>query len=149
MRISIGVVALAGVLLLHASTASAQDVNDAQIASIVVTANQVDIDAGRLLTSKSAKNDVKTFARLMITDHTAVNKSATDLAAKLGVTPQDNATSQSLRAEGDKNVASEPGRFDSRTIETEKSWRFTARTAGEFPYVCTFHPTMKAMLNVK
>jgi plastocyanin len=46
-------------------------------------------------------------------------------------------------------ATSEAGRFDSQTIETEKSWRFTARTKGEFPYVCTFHPTMKAMLGVK
>jgi plastocyanin len=46
-------------------------------------------------------------------------------------------------------ATSEAGRFDSQTIETAKSWRFTATEKGEFPYVCTFHPTMKAMLNVK
>jgi putative membrane protein len=105
MRISFSVVALAGVLFLHAPTVSAQDINDAQIASIVVTANQVDIDAGRLASSKSRNSDVKTFAGLMVTDHTAVNKSATDLAAKLKVTPQDNATSQSLKADGEKHRA--------------------------------------------
>ena len=33
------------------ATAAAQAVNDAQIASIVVTANQVDIDAGKLARS--------------------------------------------------------------------------------------------------
>jgi putative membrane protein len=126
MRISVGVVALAGVLFLHASTASAQDVNDAQIASIVVTANQVDIDAGRLATSESTNNDVKAFARLMITDHTAVNKSATDLAAKLRVTPQDNATSQSLKAEGEKNVADlktlKGAAFDKAYIDREVAY---------------------------
>jgi putative membrane protein len=104
MRISFSAVALAGVLLLHAPTVSAQDVNDAQIASIVITANQVDIDAGKLATSRSTNDDIKAFARLMVTDHTAVNKSATDLAAKLKVTPQDNPTSQSLKVEGDKNL---------------------------------------------
>jgi plastocyanin len=46
-------------------------------------------------------------------------------------------------------ATSEVGRFDSQTIQTEKSWEFSARTNGEFPYVCTFHPTMKAVLNVK
>ena len=46
-------------------------------------------------------------------------------------------------------ATSEAGRFDSQTIQTEKSWKFTAGTKGEFPYVCTFHPAMKAMLNVK
>ena len=105
MKISSSLVALAGVLCLHAPALSAQDVNDAQIASIVVTANQVDIDAGKLAASKATTEDIKTFARLMVTDHTGVNKSATDLAAKLKVTPQDNPTSQSLKADGEKNIA--------------------------------------------
>jgi plastocyanin len=46
-------------------------------------------------------------------------------------------------------ATSEAGRFDSQTIQTAKSWKFTARTKGEFAYICTFHPTMRAMLNVK
>jgi putative membrane protein len=105
MRISFSVAALASVLFLHAPTVSAQDINDAQIASIVVTANQVDIDAGKLATSKATNDQIKDFARLMVTDHTGVNKSATDLAAKLKVRPQDNATSQSLTADGEKHIA--------------------------------------------
>jgi putative membrane protein len=84
---------------------SAQAIDDAQIASVVVTANQVDVDAGRLATSRSTSREVKEFAQLMITDHTAVNKSASDLAAKLKVTPRDNPTSQSLKAGGEKNLA--------------------------------------------
>ena len=44
----------------------AQEVNDAQIASIVVTANQVDIDAGKLAKSRSTNDEVKAFAELMI-----------------------------------------------------------------------------------
>jgi putative membrane protein len=105
MKISAITVAVAGVCLLPVAGPSAQGVNDAQIASIVVTANQVDIDAGKLAASRSTDGDVKAFARLMVTDHTGVNKSATDLAAKLKVTPQDNPTSQSLKADGDKNLA--------------------------------------------
>ena len=79
--------------------------NDAQIAAIVVTANQVDIDAGRWATVHAASADVKSFAALMVTDHTAVNKSATDLAGKLHLTPEDNATAQSLKKGGEDNVA--------------------------------------------
>jgi putative membrane protein len=98
------VAAVAAVLSFSWSYASAQGVNDAQIASIVVTANQVDIDAGRLAASRASQADVKEFAQLMVTDHTGVNKAATELAAKLKVTPQDNPTSQTLKAGGDKNV---------------------------------------------
>jgi plastocyanin len=46
-------------------------------------------------------------------------------------------------------ATSERGRFDSQAIQTEESWNFMATQEGEFPYVCTFHPTMKAVLNVK
>lgn len=84
---------------------SAQSINDAQIASIVVTANQVDIDAGKLAAARSSSDAVKKFAQLMVTDHTSVNKAAVELATKLKVTPQDNPTSQSLKAAGDKHAA--------------------------------------------
>jgi putative membrane protein len=105
MNVSTIVAAAAAVLLCPAASTSAQGVNDAQIASIVVTANKVDIDAGKLAASRSTNDDVKTFARLMVTDHTGVNKSAMDLAAKLKLTPQNNPTSQSLRTDGEKSLA--------------------------------------------
>jgi putative membrane protein len=79
--------------------------SDPQIAAIVVTANQVDIDAGQLALSKSKTADVKTFAQLMITDHGGVNKAATELVQKLHVTPESNPTSQSLQKGGDDNLA--------------------------------------------
>ena len=92
-------VALAPVLALAAGP------NDAQIAAIVVTANQVDIDAGDYAQAHASADDVKAFARQMVTDHTAVNKSATDLAGRLHLTPEDNPTAQSLKKGGDDNVA--------------------------------------------
>jgi len=98
------VVAVAGVLSLFPCHAFAQAVNDAQIASIVVTANQVDIDAGKLASSRASSAEVKQFGQLMVTDHTGVNKAATELATKLKVAPQDNPTSQSLKTGGEKNV---------------------------------------------
>jgi putative membrane protein len=101
----VSAIVVAGLLTFPFSGASAQSVNDAQIASIVVTANQVDIDAGKFAKSRSTNKDVKAFAELMVTDHTGVNKSAKDLVTKLKVTPQDNPTSQSLKAGGDKNLA--------------------------------------------
>jgi putative membrane protein len=103
MKVSAIVVAF--LLSFPFSNASAQGVSDAQIASSVVSANQVDIDAGKLAKLRSINEEVRAFAELMITDHTGVNKSATDLVTKLKVTPQENPTSQSLKAGGDKNLA--------------------------------------------
>jgi putative membrane protein len=78
---------------------------DAQIAAIVVTANQVDIDAGKLAVSRSGNKDVKDFAQRMIADHTGVNKAATELVTRLKVTPKQSSTSKALRAGGDKSIA--------------------------------------------
>ena len=96
---------VASALFIAAGSAFAQAPNDAQIAHIVVTANQVDIDAGKLAESKSANADVKAFGKLMVTDHTGVNKSATELVTKLKVTPEDNPTSQALKKGGEENLA--------------------------------------------
>ena len=96
-------IAFASLLLFPIAGAYAQGTNDAQIASIVVTANQVDIDAGKLAHATSTNTDVKKFAQLMIDDHTGVNKSVTELVSRRKVTPEHNPTSQSLKTEGAKN----------------------------------------------
>jgi len=96
-----GVLALAAA----ANVAFAAGPTDPQIAAIVVTANQVDIDAGKLALSKAHSKDVKEFAQLMITDHGGVNKSATELVQKLRVTPEASPTSASLQKGGDDNEA--------------------------------------------
>jgi plastocyanin len=46
-------------------------------------------------------------------------------------------------------ATSKAGGFDSQVIPAEKSWRFTARKKGEFAYICAFHPTMTATLQVR
>ena len=98
-------IAIASAILLAAGSASAQAPNDAQIASIVVTANQVDIDAGKLAERKGATKDVRAFGKQMVTDHTGVNKQAVALVTKLKVKPEDNPTSQALKKGGEENVA--------------------------------------------
>lgn len=70
--------------------------NDAQIAHIAYTAGVIDVAAGKQALAKSKDNAVRTFAEEMVRDHTAVNDQALALVKKLGVTPQDNPTSQSL-----------------------------------------------------
>lgn len=78
---------------------------DPQIAAIVVTANAVDVEAGKLAEGKTKNKAVKAFAKRMVVDHTAVNKQATELATKLHVTPEESDTSRSLKKGGDENIA--------------------------------------------
>jgi putative membrane protein len=118
-----------GLMAVWAPPLAAQKVNDAQIAAIVVTANQVDIDAGELAASRASNAEVKKFAQLMVTDHTGVNKAATDLVTRLKVTPQDNPTSQSLKAGGEKNLASlkalTGAAFDKAYVDNEVAYHAT------------------------
>jgi putative membrane protein len=97
---------LAVTWIVSSAGVAAQAPSDAQIASIVVVANQVDIDAGHLAESRASGADVKAFARQMVTDHTGVNKQAVALVTKLQVVPEDNPTSQSLKKGGDDNLRS-------------------------------------------
>lgn len=80
-------------------------VTDPQIAAIVVAANTVDIEFGKLAQSKTRNEKVKQFAETMINDHAAVNKSAAELVTKLGVTPEESETSRGLTAGGEKTRA--------------------------------------------
>lgn len=47
------------------------------------------------------------------------------------------------------HTATSHGVFDSRSIAPGSSWTYVARKAGTLPYVCTFHPTMRASLTVQ
>ncbi len=100
--------------------------SDPQIAHIVVTANQIDIDAGKLAKSHSKNKEVQAFAQQMITDHSAVNKQAGALAKKLGVKPQDNDTSQALKKGAADNMANlkklKGTQFDKAYIDHEVTY---------------------------
>ena len=78
---------------------------DPEIAAIVVTANQVDIDAGKVAKANGYNKDVRAFGERMASDHAGVNKSAKELVEKLHVTPKPSATSESLEKGGEENRA--------------------------------------------
>lgn len=71
---------------------------DPEIASVAVTANQIDINYAKIAKEKSKNVDVLKFATTMIADHQSVIDQAVALVKKLGVTPKDNAVSKSLNA---------------------------------------------------
>ena len=99
-------IALCSAFALSVSVALAQSAgpSDAQIAGIVVVANQIDIDAGKVATAKAQSPKVKAFAQQMVTDHTGVNKQASELVTKLGVEPEDSDASRALKRDGVENA---------------------------------------------
>src|SRR5215470_10482326 len=99
---------------------------DPQIAMIAVTADTIDIDAGKLAAEKTTNPKVKDFAELMVRDHTSVNDQATALVKKLNLTPEESATSQGLKADADKEAAKLKGltgaAFDKAYVNNEVAY---------------------------
>jgi putative membrane protein len=104
----------------------ATKLTDPEIASIAVTANQIDINAAELAKSKSKNAEVLNFAKTMIADHQSVINQATALVKKLNVTPKDNAVTQQLQANAKKTMASLKGKsgaaFDKAYVKNEVAY---------------------------
>jgi putative membrane protein len=76
--------------------------SDAEIASVAVTANQIDINYAKIAKEKSKNVEVLKFAKTMTDDHTAIINQAVALVTKLKVTPKDNAVSKQLLSDAEK-----------------------------------------------
>ena len=123
---------LASIAVAAVSTANAEDKasasvpTDAQIAMIVVVADTVDVDYGKLAVKRTSNQAVKEFAETMVRDHTAVNDKAIALTKKLGVTPEESDTSKSLKSNGKKELAKlkalTGAEFDKAYVDNEVSY---------------------------
>lgn len=99
---------------------------DPEIASVAVTANQVDIGYADVAQQKSKNDEVLKFAETMKRDHNAVIEQAVALVKKLGVTPKDNAVSKKLMADADntkKMLKEKSGTaFDKAYVDNEVAY---------------------------
>lgn len=112
------------------TSSEAAKLTDPEIASIALTADQIDIDYAGIAKDKSKNADVIKFANTMQKDHQSVNDQAKALAQKLNLTPQDNPTTQSLLSNADKvkaDLNSKSGAdFDKAYIDNEVSYHKAA-----------------------
>jgi len=122
----LGAAILFAALFAMPAAAQKQNLSDAEIASISVAANNIDIDAAKLAKSKSTNSEVLQFAQTMATDHKAVLDKAVALVTKLGVTPKDNAVTKQLLANAKKtanSLKSKSGHaFDAAYINNEVAY---------------------------
>jgi putative membrane protein len=114
---------------LFLSSAIAQDnsrLSDAEVASVAVVANQIDINYAAIAKQKSKDADVIKFAETMDRDHKAVIEQAAALVKKLGVTPKDNAVSKKLLSDAEKTkktLSAKSGKaFDKAYIDNEVAY---------------------------
>jgi len=102
MKVAMGFLGAAA--LAFAGTAQAAGPTDPEIAHIAYTAGNIDIAAAKQALAKSHNATVRAFASEMVRDHQAVNDKALALLKELKVTPQDNATSDSLSKQADATL---------------------------------------------
>ncbi len=61
--------------------------SDADVAAIVSNANQGEIDEGQVATTSASSDDVRAFARMMVTDHTTALNQAKSLLSRNNINP--------------------------------------------------------------
>ncbi|HYG38239.1 MAG TPA: DUF4142 domain-containing protein [Cytophagales bacterium] len=109
--------------------------SDAEVASVAVVANQIDINYAELAKEKSRNKEILKFAETMANDHKAVIGQAAALVKKLGVTPKDNVVSQQLLADAEKTkstLSSKNGKdFDKAYIDNEVAYHKAVISAVE------------------
>jgi putative membrane protein len=146
----------ASALLLVSGPASSQEAalpNDAQIAHIAYTAGQLDLDAGKQALAKSRDKAVRSFAQTMVRDHAAVNDQALALVKKLGVTPQQNATSKALAKQANEKaveLSKLSGKsFDRAYIQNEVAFHRTVNGALSTMLIPSAHNAeLKSLLKI-
>lgn len=92
-------------LMMFSVSAFAQEnpaLSDAEVASVAVVANQIDIDYADIAKEKSQDKDILNFAETMANDHKAVIDQAVALVKKLNVLPKDNTVSQQLLSDAEE-----------------------------------------------
>lgn len=93
--------ALLSIALVMNSFAPATKLTDAEIASVAVAANKIDVDLGKIAKEKSKKQDVINFANLMVKDHQGVIDESNALVKRLKVVPKENDLTRKLNSDAD------------------------------------------------
>jgi putative membrane protein len=136
---------------LNGTAVAQQKLTDPEIASIAVTANQVDIDQAAVAKARSKNQEVLHLAQTMTDDHKAVIAQAVALVTELKVTPKDNAIGQKLKADAAKTIASlktKSGKaFDKAYVDNEVAYHKAVISVVEGTLIPqASNPELKALL---
>lgn len=93
------------------------------VAGIVMAVNEGEIQQGQAASQRATNAQVRSFAQMMVTDHTNANNMARDVFAREGVTAGENETTRTLRANSQRTIANlntySGNAFDRRYMETQ------------------------------
>ena len=125
--------ATALLMIADAPAVAARGPTDPEIAHIAYTAGSIDIAAAKQALVKSRNASVRSFARMMIRDHQAVNVQALALDGKLHVTPAANPTSTALSTQASATMrrlaALRGAAFDRAYVRNEAAYHGAVNSA--------------------
>jgi putative membrane protein len=79
--------------------------SDAEIAGIVTTANQGEVDQANVALTRASSSDVRDFAQMMVRDHSAALTSAQGVFSGQNISPADTDTSNTLRSGSQQTIS--------------------------------------------
>jgi putative membrane protein len=79
--------------------------SESEIASIVTTIHQGEIDQGNAGLSRANSTAVRDFAQMLVTDHTNGRNSAQSVFSRLNITPMSNETSRMLQSGSQQTIS--------------------------------------------
>jgi putative membrane protein len=85
-------------------TTMANATPEAEIAAIMTAANEGEIQQGQAASARATNADVRSFAQMMVTDHTNALNTARDTFNRTAITPADNNISTTLRTNSQTTV---------------------------------------------
>ena len=99
------------------------EINDAVIAQILMTANKVNIETAALAKKITSHTQVHSFAARMVKEHAEILKQEKDLIVKLTLIPQENSISKELETYSVQNLNNlkyfSQNKFEKNYLETE------------------------------
>jgi putative membrane protein len=105
------------------TSAASVQLNDAQIASVSLTANSGEVDQNTIATTRARDDDARSFARDMVAMHMAAMVREKALASSLMITPEDNAITQMLQSMSQQTVqaltSAEDEQFDAVYLRSQ------------------------------
>jgi len=105
---------------------SGEKLTDPQIATVALTAHEIDIERGKMAEGKTKNAEVKQFAEAMVKDHTAGKKEVMDLAKKLKVKPTESPVTKDLKKQAAETKSSlkklKGAEFDKAYIDAEVAY---------------------------
>jgi len=83
-----------------AAPANKTDLTDAQILGVPDVANTDEVDQANVALSRTHSDKVKSFAEMMVRDHTAAKNQGLSIAKQLGLSPATSAKSADVQKQG-------------------------------------------------